>query len=241
MATLILDTREHLLATTLKALGTPFATAALDVGDVLIQTAEGTPLLIVERKTHADFAASNRDGRYREQRARLMAARGSGIAVLYMLEGVWTSDDSVVFGSTTQGQLKRLTSRLMLRYGLPVLFSYSIQDTAAWCRLFVEQLSEDPTVFQPDSEGAASSAMAGFTASLSLVKKGNKTPAGTATAMLSGIPGLGSKRVEALLATHSIASLVGLSATALGELVVGGKRLGPKLGATIAEALTATT
>ena len=57
--------------------------------------------------------------------------------------------------------------------------------------------------------------------------------------MLSGIPGLGAKRVEALLATHSIASLVGLTPAALGELVVGGKRLGPKLGATIAEALQA--
>ena len=208
---------------------------------MLIQTADGVPLLIVERKTHEDFAASNRDGRYREQRARLMAARGSGIGVLYLLEGVWTSDDSVIRGSTTQGQLKRLTSRLVLRYGLPTIFSYSIQDTAAWCQLFVSQLSEDPTIFQPDSEGAATSAMSGLTASLSLVKKGNKTPVGTATAMLSGIPGLGSKRVEALLATHSIASLVGLSASALGELVVGGKRLGPKLGVTIAEALQATT
>ena len=207
----------------------------------MIQTAEGTPLLIVERKSHADFAASNRDGRYREQRARLMAARGSGIAVLYLLEGVWTGDDKVVHGATTQGQLKRLTSRLVMRYGLPVLFSNSIQDTATWCRLFVSQLTEDPTVFQPDSEGATSSAMSGFTASLSLVKKGNKTPVGTATAMLSGIPGLGAKRVEALLATHSIAALVGLTKEALGELVVGGKRLGPKLGATIAEALTATT
>ena len=207
----------------------------------MIQTADGVPLLIVERKTHADFAASNRDGRYREQRARLMAARGSGIGVLYLLEGVWVSDDSVVHGATTQGQLKRLTSRLVLRYGLPVLFSYSIQDTAAWCRLFVDQLTEDVTVFQPDSEGAATTAMSGFTASLSLVKKGNKTPVGTATAMLSGIPGLGAKRVEALLSTHSIASLVGLTPAALGELVVGGKRLGPKLGATIAEALVATS
>jgi ERCC4-type nuclease len=37
----------------------PYTTAALDVGDLLIQTVDGDPLLVAERKSHADFVASN--------------------------------------------------------------------------------------------------------------------------------------------------------------------------------------
>lgn len=236
---LIVDVREKRLAEALTLLGCSYTTAALDVGDFLIQNEEGEPLLVAERKSHADFAASNADGRYREQRARLMAVRGSGVAVLYILEGRWTPTEHQMYGRTSEHQLKRLTSRLLLRYGMPVLFTESIQDTAGWCRLLVAQLTEDPAVFQPESAAAAADAMSGFTAALNTVKKGNKTAVGTAQAMLSAVPGLGLKRVEALLETVSLAELVGLSATAIAELSAGGKRLGPKLGQTLHECLHA--
>lgn len=234
---LILDVRETRLGTALSGLKVPFTTAALDVGDFLIQTVEGEPLLVAERKSHADFAASNSDGRYREQRARLLAVRGSGVAVLYILEGIWSESDGRIYGRITEAQLKRLTTRLMLRYGLPVLAADSIADTARWCRLLLTQLTEDPSVFQPDSEGAATSAMTGFTAALNTVKKGNKTAGGTAHAMLTAVPGLGAKRVEALLAEKSVADLVRLSAAELAAVVAGGKRLGDKLGTVLFEAL----
>ena len=216
---LVLDVRENRLAEALKTLGVPFTMATLDVGDFLIQNEEGEPLLVAERKSHADLAASNVDGRYREQRARLMAVRGSGVAVLYILEGIWADDIP----------LKRITTRLMLRYGMPVLATTSVPDTANWCRILLAQLADDPTVFQ--TEAAMSSAMAGFTTALHTVKKGNKTPKGTARAMLSAIPGLGPKRVEALASTP-IAKLVSLTVDEIAALGVG-----PKLAATIYEAL----
>ena len=230
---LIVDVREKRLCSFLTV---PYTTAALDVGDILIQNAEGEPLLVVERKSHADFAASNQDGRYREQRARLMAVRGSGVAVLYILEGVWTS---MTHGRTTEAQLKRLTTRLMLRYGIPVLCVNDITETANWTKILLDQLADDPTVFQPDSSTAATDAMSGFTAALSTVKKGNKTPAGTALAMLSAIPGLGAKRASALLGLKSIAELVAATAAELAELTAGGKRLGPKLGSAIHDSFRA--
>jgi ERCC4-type nuclease len=245
MVALVIDVREQALITTLQSLGVPHTTAALPVGDILIQsTADSIPLLIAERKSHADFAASNQDGRYREQRARLMAVRGGGAAVVYILEGRWSGDDGRRIGQTrsTEGQLRRLTSRLVLRYGMPVLESDGILGTAHWCRTLLAQLTDDATVFQPEGDlaTATTAAMSAMTAALSTTKKGNKTPEGTATAMLGAIPGFGAKRVEALLATHSIADLVALSAEDLSALVVGGKRLGA-LGPTIAAALKART
>ena len=233
---LILDVRESRLGEALTALQVPYTTAALDVGDFLIQNMEGEPLLVAERKSHADFAASNADGRYREQRARLMAVRGSGVAVLYILEGAWTG---VAHGRTTEAQLKRLTTRLLLRYGMPVLSTTSIADTARWCQILLAQLTDDPTVFHPDSEAAATDAMSGFTAALNTVKKGNKTATGTAHAMLTAVPGLGAKRVSALLAEKSLVDLIGLTEVALAEMTVGGKRIGPALAATLYSALRA--
>ena len=237
---LVLDNRERALATELTRLSVPFTTAVLDVGDFLIQSVAGAPLLVAERKSLADFAASNADGRYREQRARLMAVRGGGAAVVYILEGMWSGDDArlVTHGRTTEGQLRRLTTRLVLRYGMPVIAAASITETARWCRTLLAQLADDSAVFQPE-EGmatATAAAMSSFTAALSTVKRANKTAGGTVAAMLSAIPGLGAKKCEALVAERSVADLAGLSVEELSALVVGGKRLGV-LGPVIYEAL----
>ena len=237
MLKLVVDSRETRLADGLKVIGVPFQTAGLDVGDFMIQTEAGEPLMVVERKSLADFAASNADGRYREQRARLMAVRGSGVAVLYVLEGAWSLGDPLkMYGRTPEKQLQRLVTRLVLRYGMPVMQTEGILDTARLAALLLEQLTDDPTVFVPEGDLATSqvAAMAGMTAVLSTAKKGNKTAAGTAHAMLSAIPGLGAKKVDALLTTHSIADLVALSGEQLSQVQVGGKKLGV-LGPVIAE------
>ena len=223
---LIVDVRESHLMKALQQQGTPFTTASLDVGDFLIQRLDGDPLLVAERKSHADFAASNTDGRYREQRARLMAVRGSGVAVVYILEGIWTDDESRTYGHVSETTLKRLTTRLVLRYGLPVLSSATLADTARWCRTLLTQLSADPGVFKPDSDSATSAvtdAMISCTTSLNTVKKGNKTLNGTAMAMLSAVHGLGVKRAQVLLQKGSLAELSTMSVEELS------KCLGPKV------------
>ena len=240
MASLVVDVRERALAAALTAIGTTFATKALDVGDFLIQAADGRPLLVVERKSHADFAASNRDGRYREQRARLMATRGNGAAVLYILEGAWSPGLDRTYGSTTERQLQRLTTRLVLRYGIPVLTSASISETAGWAACTLAQLTDDPTVFDPEDglTAATASAIADYTATVSATKKGNKDAGSTAAAMLGCIPGLGAKKVGAVLASYSIAGLAGMSTADIGNIDVGGRILGSKMGTTIQEALS---
>jgi ERCC4-type nuclease len=239
--TLVLDTRERSLAEALQRLGEGtihFVMEPMDAGDFGVRDASGAWLLVAERKTHADFAASNADGRYREQRARLMGLRARGTTVLYVLEGVWTSSETRTYGlgRTTELQLKRLTTRLMLRYGLPVLAADTIADTARWCRVLLAQLRDDPRVFHPE-EGAEAAAMTGFTAALSVVKRENRTTGSVAAAMLSAIPGLGEKRCTALLVEKSVADLVELTSEDLGALVIGGRKLGAKLGEAIHAAL----
>jgi ERCC4-type nuclease len=241
---LTIDVREHSLTAALTAFGIPFSLAALAVGDFQILAADGSrPLLIGERKTLADFAASNMDGRYREQRARLLAARGStGCALVYVLEGNWTGDDSRIVGGhgrVTEGLLRRLTTRLQIRYGMPVLAAASVAETARWIGTLLAQIRDDTAVFQPEEGEVAGAVMAGLTGAISTVKKENRTGGSVATAMLSAIPGLGEKRCGALLALKSIRELAVMSAEEIGALSVGGRKLGAKVGAAIAEALGA--
>lgn len=79
----IIDTREHAL---MKDIGDSFSyeTKQLDIGDIhLCHPIDGTPVCIIERKSMSDLEASITDGRYREQKGRLLS---SGIPVIYIIE-----------------------------------------------------------------------------------------------------------------------------------------------------------
>jgi len=76
------DFREHDLIARFKAEGVEHTVKSLPLGDIIIENNGVTA--IVERKRTDDFAASITDGRFREQKARLMA---SGAIVIYLMEG----------------------------------------------------------------------------------------------------------------------------------------------------------
>jgi crossover junction endonuclease MUS81 len=67
----------------LKKNNVPFEMKNLDVGDFSFFIGEQN-VLIIERKTINDLAASLNDGRYREQKVRL---KNCGVKVLYLIEG----------------------------------------------------------------------------------------------------------------------------------------------------------
>jgi ERCC4-type nuclease len=236
---LVIDSREKALQGQLTSLGVPFTTGGLAVGDIMIQKPDGQALLVAERKTHADFASSLMDGRYREQRTRLMATRGQGIATLYMLEGTWSDSLSRMYPGVSEVQLQRLTSRLILRYGMPVIMTASLYETAQWCARLLAQIQEDPEVFHPEKGLAAETAgaMATYAATFTTVKKGNRSAGSVAIQMLSAVPGLGAKKVTGLLGQVTIAKLASMTAEDIGNIVVEGKRLGKTVGQTLFEAL----
>jgi hypothetical protein len=236
---LVVDSREKALQESLTLLGTPFTTAGLAVGDILIQKPDGQALLVAERKTHSDFASSLMDGRYREQRTRLMATRGQGVATLYFLEGVWSSNLDRVYSRVSEIQLQRLTSRLTLRYGLPIIMTSSCYETAQWCTRLLKQIEEDTEVFHPEKGLAAETAgaMATYAATFTTVKKGNRTPGSVAIQMLSAVPGLGTKKVAGLLAQTSIAKLASMTVDDITKLAVDGKYLGKTVAQTLYDAL----
>ena len=61
---------------------------SLPIGDVIISNVDtGEDLIIIERKTLADLAASIRDGRYAEQSFRLNGISHENHNIVYLIEG----------------------------------------------------------------------------------------------------------------------------------------------------------
>jgi ERCC4-type nuclease len=73
MATIYIDTRECKLRESLEKNGVAFVTKALELGDILIEHPKRQ--ILIERKTIADFHASITDGRYKNQKMRLLEWR----------------------------------------------------------------------------------------------------------------------------------------------------------------------
>ena len=136
-----LDYREKLLiqlAPAFKELTTP-------VGDIWIGDISGSDLLaggvILERKTVGDLAASILDGRYSEQRGRLLAyANEHKVAIGYIIEGsIDSRHDTRLTGSAL---LKHIT-RLQFHHRIPVIQTKGAQDTIHIAMLIEEQWVKD--------------------------------------------------------------------------------------------------
>jgi ERCC4-type nuclease len=224
---IVLDTRERGLIELLKEV----PTKQLPVGDAWILNDE-TPIVIIERKTTTDFEASFLDGRYREQRTRLLSYTAEQKAkALYVLEGG-------LEGKTRKLQrqaLQKLANRLMLRYGVPVWCSTNLEDTATLLKTIAEQVKEDPNVF----EGTTLS----YTDVQHVTKKANKDdPKSFGCAALQQCPGLSAKTVMTLMEQFgSFKGVYDATEEALAEAKVGARKLGPVVAKRLYGLLHATT
>lgn len=91
--------------------------AALTVGDfIFMGKMDGIPRLIIERKTIADLICSIKDGRFREQRTRLMETNAK---IIYIIEGNMIPDKLVM------GALENLA----LRHNICVIPTANEQQT----------------------------------------------------------------------------------------------------------------
>lgn len=221
--TLILDNREHELHLKVTV---PHDFVPLHVGDIHIcARVEGVvkPVLILERKSFADFQSSVMDGRYREQRGRLLAfGAETGARVGYVLEGSAAS----LRPPMTASSIDKLVARLMYVHGIPVFRTTSVVDTARLVETLLGQVMEDgPTTFQ----GAAAAQRA--TDGIHVVKRGNtEDPRHFGISLLCLAHGVSTRIAEAWLdAFGTVAAVIAASAEQLAAVKVGARRVGPAI------------
>jgi len=239
---LVIDYRETSLCEALKEIGVQFKQENLLLGDILFRL-DNKEIAILERKTLADYAASHLTNRYREQRARLLTARSEGIAIGYLLEGGWRYAASErIWGppagrNCTEKMLRTLAYRLQFKYKIPVIQSLNVMESARNIEHLLAILTEDPAYFKetPEADLAVARAATATTGNFSARRKDNVPPAAS---MLMGLHGMSFTKAEAILSSvGSIVDLCGKTKEEIAEILVGGRRLGPKLGADIFAAL----
>ena len=211
--TLVLDNREQALIARMPGI----QTQQLPVGDIWIGL-EGQGGLVIERKTTADFEASILDGRYREQRTRLLAYCAEHKArPLYIIEQGLNGTRRTL----EKQALQKMLHRLMLRYGVPVWFTESTDDTVKTIQILHSQLTDDPKVFIAETLS--------YTDVMHTTKKSNTgDPKVFAVACLQQCPGVSVKAASALIdAFGSLKTILEQEEKSLAEVKVGERRFGP--------------
>jgi ERCC4-type nuclease len=210
---IILDVRERALI----ELMPDVPTEQLPVGDIWIgKDQEGG--VVIERKTTSDFEASILDGRYREQRTRLLAYCAEKKArPLYIIEEGLNGRKR-----TLQRQaLQKMLNRLMLRYNVSVWLTECLDDTVSAIKILEAQLKDDPKVFIAETLS--------YTDVMHTTKKSNTgDPRVFAVASLQQCPGVSAKAASALIdAFGSLKSVMEQDEKALANVKVGERRFGP--------------
>ena len=229
---IIVDMRETALLLALTPLladlsGVSLSTAALPVGDIAIRVGE-TDDVLLERKSVDDLASSHGDGRYKEQRARLLAQRGTGVSIGYIVEGAASSFTAARF---SEADLKNAILRLQFRYTIPVFPTSSVSDSAALVKAVCVALLRDAACFKGGLATTAAGAAAVYSEAIHVRKAENSTPDRVVRSMLRVVPGLGPTAVEgvAVAVGSSLTRLLALTEAELAAIPVGKRRLGPAL------------
>lgn len=169
-----------------------YSVERLDIGDLHFLENDNV-VLILERKTHSDWVSSITDGRYREQKQRLLAYRQTHpeCHIGYIFEA-----DKCLFGTYSQLQNKaQLSAKLSsaLRDGIVTITTDGIDETVAVIKLLMTRLPEfkikkDHTEYQASL--------------IKEVKGANLTPKICFQMQLCQIPGLSKQLSMAILENY---------------------------------------
>ena len=135
---IILDNREHKLIKLIP----DTEVANLDNGDIHFMI-DDTLVLIIERKTISDLSSSVKDGRYREQKARLISKSRENIKIMYLIEEDKPKKYSNYNHNLNSSTILSCIVNTMLRDELYVYRTKSIQDTVDFILKVSTQLKKN--------------------------------------------------------------------------------------------------
>ncbi len=226
-----LDTREAELIALV-----PTTVTQLPVGDIWIGLTDTNEIkeggLIIERKSIRDLEASILDGRYREQRGRILAfCQEKKTQPMYILEGSLSSGT----GRLQKKAIMKFIHRLVFHYQIPVMQTSSVQETAELIRTLVEQWEEEPASLMRTTE------LVKVTDGIHVQKKANAgEPKQFAISCLAQCPGVSVKMADALIQTFgTLQGVMGASATDIEQVKVGTRKVGPVVSKRLKELLHA--
>jgi crossover junction endonuclease MUS81 len=184
----------------------------MDLGDIHIKFKNSDKtFLLIERKTMTDLVASINDGRYREQKKRLLESGIPRDRILYLLEG--RVDD-------IPGHMKTLFGMIIntiYRDKILVLRLDNLEETAFFIkRVMKKLLEEDPHLMSTENkenkentDDSTSDTNLEYLSTIKLKKKDNMTPNNCSVLQLAQIPGMSIQNAQIIITKYvSIANLI---------------------------------
>lgn len=200
-----IDTREHAFIEKWRSLNVADAAEAawdvqvvpLELGDIQILYPERDIRFVFERKTFCDLAASIKDGRYREQKARLLA-NYSPIQITYILEDINTqlifcpkSPNQRFFG-LAKSAFESFLLHSRYRDGVHLHCSAGIEETVRYIMELARRIQAHPEIFSATTNTTASTKSYIDTCAIKSCKRENITPLVCFQLQLGQIPGISS-------------------------------------------------
>jgi ERCC4-type nuclease len=209
------------LATTTAVLATnhEIKSERLPLGDVILHDPSqgqglGRDIVIFERKTLADLAASIRDGRYKEQSFRLIeTAAATGLHkhnIVYIIEGDLSRYDER-HTQITKTALQSAMVSLMYYKGFSVVRTMNVCETADFILHFADKVAKENAVgarpaYDGDTTATTATAAAAQVYSEVSAKKEKRdyiTRENIGEIMLAQVPGVSAKMAAAILAKYN--------------------------------------
>jgi crossover junction endonuclease MUS81 len=185
-------------------------TENLPLGDIIISEDNGTEIIIIERKTLADLAASIRDGRYKEQSFRLNECSISNHNIIYLIEGNLQTYKPFTKGNAVD-KFALLSSFVSINYykGFSLYKANSIDESAEWIIQLAYKIGkEGGTGFYNKNINVSEESLTAvsgetitekYSTAMKRTKKNNITPANIGEIMLNQIPGVSSAVAIAIM------------------------------------------
>ena len=203
------------LATTTAVLATnhEIKSERLPLGDVILHDPSqgqglGRDIVIFERKTLADLAASIRDGRYKEQSFRLIeTAAATGFHthnIVYIIEGDLARYDER-HTQITKTALQSAMVSLMYYKGFSVVRTMNVGETADFILHFADKVAKEGPLSVADTGTATATAtpvQAYSEVSAKKEKRDYITRENIGEIMLAQVPGVSAKMASAILAKY---------------------------------------
>ena len=155
--------------------------STLPIGDFIIKNGD-IILFIIERKTISDLASSIIDGRFREQKQRLLDTMGGPDKIMYILEG----EKELNYGAISKSTINSCILNLIIKHQYKVLYTMDDMETYEMLLSLYNKLVD--TDFKKIVEGP-----------IKLIKKSHVLNNNPVVNMLSVIPGISiniAKKIE---------------------------------------------
>jgi len=199
----IIDNRERKVIDCISTKKIEYKLINLDVGDYIFsyKQLENSPKVIIERKTIDDLASSIKDGRYKEQKVRLLNEQRKGHQVIYIIEG--NINNKV--GKISSKTFNSVIVNGIIRDGIYTYISKDIEDTVnfliksfemikktgqIWNRFPINNMYAENNQLNKDNTE--------YISNIKSVKKDNLTPKVCFIHQLAQIPGVSVKIATAI-------------------------------------------